>query len=82
MPGQRWRDGRTLGLFKGRRGGPLDSEQWGVTLLAGYLLLHGEPVNFRVPWGGLGKLTSSGATRSGARLPEERTQTLVYCMWV
>lgn len=32
-------------LFKGRRGGPLNSEQWGVTLLADYLLLHGEPVS-------------------------------------
>lgn len=46
-----------LGLFKERRRGPLNSEQWGVPLSARYLLLCGEPLQFSDHWGGLGRPT-------------------------
>lgn len=42
-----------IGLFKKRRRGPLNSEQWGVPLSARYLLLRREPMQFYDNWGGL-----------------------------
>lgn len=68
------------GLFKGRRGGPLNSEQWGVTLLADYLLLHGEPVSSMPAGKGWESRLPVVPHAQGPGCPK-RAQTLVYCMW-
>lgn len=49
-----------LGLFKERRKGFLNSEQWGVPLSARYLLLRREPVKSYDHGGGLGRPTLMG----------------------